>query len=283
MGMEAMCQDRLVTLEDTASGERTDEPRSTVPTPSYSRFVAIGDSWTEGVGDPDPTRPNGLRGWADRVAEALAADREDFRYANLAIRGRTVEEILDEQLAPALHLKPDLLTIQGAGNDLLHVRVDIDALVGSIDAAVAKANDVGSRVVLFTHGTPAAGPFRVLRGRVAIFNELLREVVDARNAVLVDNWRLREARDPRYWHADRIHLSPFGHQLAALHVLNSLGIRHDGDPLVLPEASGLTRRERLLAEVEWTRTFAGPWIYRRLRRRSLGDGITAKRPVLASI
>ena len=272
-----------MTLEDTAAGPRTDEPRSTVPTPSYSRFVAIGDSWTEGVGDPDPTRPNGLRGWADRVAEVLAADREDFRYANLAVRGRTVEEILDEQLAPALHLKPDLLTIQGAGNDLLHVRVDIDALVGSIDAAVATANDVGSRVVLFTHGTPAAGPFRVLRGRVAIFNELLREVVDARDAVLVDNWRLREARDPRYWDADRIHLSPFGHQLAALHVLNSLGTRHDGDPLVLPEASGLTRRERLLAELEWTRTFAGPWIYRRLRRRSLGDGITAKRPVLASI
>ena len=278
-----MCQHRLVTLEDTARGVRRGDPRSSEPTPTYSRYVAIGDSWTEGVGDPDPTRPNGVRGWADRVAEALAVDREDFRYANLAIRGRTVEEILDEQLAPALDLKPDLLTIQGAGNDLLHVRVDIDALAGSIDAAVAKANDIGSRVVLFTHGTPAAGPFRVLRGRVAIFNELIREVVDARNAVLVDNWRLREARDARYWDVDRIHLSPFGHRLAAGHVLNSLGIRHDDEPLVLPEASGLTRRERLLAEVEWTRTYLSPWIYRRLRGRSLGDGITAKRPVLAPI
>src|ERR1700710_2505484 len=110
----------------------------------WHRYVAIGDSWTEGVGDPDPDRPNGLRGWADRVAEALAAESEDFRYANLAIRGRTVEEILDEQLEPALALKPDLLTIQGGGNDLLHVRVDIDALVGYMDAAVARANDVGS-------------------------------------------------------------------------------------------------------------------------------------------
>ena len=217
------------------------ERRSTVLTPSYSRYVAIGDSWTEGVGDPDRTRPNGLRGWADRVAEALAADREDFRYANLAIRGRTVKEILDEQLAPALDLKPDLLTLQGAGNDLLHVRVDIDALVGSIDAAVAKANDSGSRVVLFTHGTPAAGPFRALRGRIAIFNELLREVVDTRDAVLVDNWRLREARDPRYWDADRIHLSPFGHHLAAWHVLNSLGIRHDDEPVGPARSRGLNQ------------------------------------------
>jgi lysophospholipase L1-like esterase len=269
-----------VTLEHSALHPRTG---GAAGTPSYARYVAIGDSWTEGVGDPDETRPNGLRGWADRVAEALATEREDFRYANLAIRGRTVEEILDEQLAPALALEPDLLSLQGAGNDLLHLRVDIDALVGSIDAAVGKANDIGARVVLFTHGTPAAGPFRALRGRIAIFNELLREVVDTRRAVLVDNWRLREAQDARYWDADRVHLSPFGHHLAALHVLDSLGIRHDHEPVVLPEATSSTRRERLRAEVEWASSFAGPWIYRRLTGRSLGDGINAKRPVLESI
>lgn len=274
-----------MTLRDAAPGARTEAANRarTAPTPSYSRYVAIGDSWTEGVGDPDPTRPNGVRGWADRVAEALAAERQDFGYANLAIRGRTVEEILDEQLAPALALKPDLLTIQGAGNDLLHVRVDIDALVGAIDAAVAQANEIGSRVLLFTHGTPAAGPFRALRGRIAIFNELIREVVDTRDALLVDNWRLREAEDQRYWDVDRIHPSPFGHQLAAVHVLNTLGIRHDDEPLVLPDVTGLTGRQRLLAEVEWTRIFAGPWVYRRLTGRSLGDGITAKRPVLAPV
>jgi lysophospholipase L1-like esterase len=273
-----------VSLDGSATGrvqERCRRP-SVVLTP-YRRYVAIGDSWTEGVGDPDQTRPNGLRGWADRVAEVLAADSEDLLYANLAIRGRTVEEILDEQLAPALDLKPDLLTLQGGGNDLLHLRVDIDALVGSIDAAVARANDIGARVVLFTHGTPAAGPFRALRGRIAVFNELLREVVDKRAAMLVDNWRLSEARDPRYWDVDRIHPSPLGHQLAALHVLNTLGIRHDHGPLVLPDAKGPIRRERLQADVEWLRTFAGPWAYRRLRGRSLGDGITAKRPVLGPI
>lgn len=270
---------------DTAPGARPgrSEPPSLGVTPSYSRYVAIGDSWTEGVGDPDQDRPHGLRGWADRVAEALAAGRDDFRYANLAVRGRTVEEIIDQQLAPALDLKPDLLTLQGAGNDLLHVRVDIDALVKSIDAAVVQANDVGARVVLFTHGTPAAGPFRALRGRIAVFNELLREVVDARGAVLVDNWRLSEARDPRYWDPDRIHLSPFGHHLAALHVLDTLGVHHDNEPLALPEPPVLTRRERLLADLEWTRAFAGPWIRRRLTGRSLGDGVTAKRPVLAPI
>jgi len=252
-------------------------------TPSYSRYVAIGDSWTEGLGDADETRPHGLRGWADRVAEALAAGRDDFRYANLAIRGRTVEEIIAEQLPPALDLRPDLLSLQGGGNDLLHVRVDIDALVGSIDAAVARANEVGACVVLFTHGIPAAGPFRALRGRIAIFNQLLREVVDHRGAVLVDNWRLHEATDPRYWDVDRIHPSPYGHQLAALHALKTLGVRHDDEPLPLPDPHVLTRRQRLLADVEWVTTFVGPWVHRRLTGRSLGDGITAKRPTLAPI
>jgi lysophospholipase L1-like esterase len=254
-----------------------------VPSPAYSRYVAIGDSWTEGVGDPDHTRPNGLRGWADRVAETLATRNEDFGYANLAIRGRTVSEIMDEQLAPALDLAPDLITIQGAGNDLLHVRVDIDALVGEIDAAVARATDIGAQVVLFTHGVAASGPFRALRGRVAIFNELLREVADARAAVLVDNWRLREARDPRYWDRDRIHLSPLGHHLAATHVLGTLGIGHDVEPPAASETMVLAGRQRLLADLEWTRTFAGPWVGRRLTGRSLGDGISPKRPALTPI
>lgn len=251
--------------------------------PTYSRYVAIGDSWTEGVGDPDQTRPNGLRGWADRVAETLTTRSDDFGYANLAIRGRTVGEIIDEQLEPALALRPDLITIQGAGNDLLHLSVDIDALVEAIDAAVSRAVDAGARVVLFTHGAAASGPFRALRGRIAVFNELLREVVDAHGAVLVDNWRIREARDPRYWDPDRIHLSPLGHHRAATHVLDTLGISHDFESPVLAEANVLVGKHRLLAELEWTRTFAGPWVYRRLTGRSTGDGISPKRPVLASI
>src|SRR3954451_20776764 len=102
----------------------------------FHRYVALGDSFTEGVGDPDPSRPNGLRGWADRVAEVLATTSDDFGYANFAIRGHRVHEIIEQQLDPALALAPDLLTFQGAGNDILRTRVDLDALVGDIDTAV---------------------------------------------------------------------------------------------------------------------------------------------------
>jgi len=249
----------------------------------YHRYAAIGDSWTEGVGDPDPTRPNGLRGWADRTAEVLASTTEDFGYANFAIRGHRIHEIIGQQLEPALALGPDLLSLQGAGNDILRTRVDLDTLVGDIDAAVGRANEAGATVALFTHGSAASGPFAALRGRIAIFNELIREVVDTRDAVLVDNWRIREARDIRLWDVDRVHLSPLGHHRAALEVLDTLGVPHEHPVFDLPTADVRSRRARLRTDLDWARTFVGPWAYRRFTGRSSGDGVQPKRPGLAPI
>ena len=102
------------------------------------RYVALGDSFTEGVGDPDPTRPNGLRGWADRVAEVLATTTPDFGYANLAVRGRKLPSILEEQVGPALALAPDLVSIHGGGNDVLRPRVDLDLLAADYDRAIGR-------------------------------------------------------------------------------------------------------------------------------------------------
>ena len=82
----------------------------------WHRLVALGDSFTEGIGDPEPLSGGGYRGWADRVAEELSGNQPDFAYANLAVRGRLVRQILDEQLSPALDLKPDLVTLSAGGN-----------------------------------------------------------------------------------------------------------------------------------------------------------------------
>ena len=116
----------------------------------FHRYVALGDSFTEGVGDPDPTRPNGLRGWADRVAEVLADRSDDFGYANLAIRGRKLPQVLAEQLEPALALRPDLVTIYAGGNDILRPKVDIDGLIAQYDHAVGRLVAAGAHVVMFT-------------------------------------------------------------------------------------------------------------------------------------
>ena len=130
---------------------------------TFHRYVALGDSFTEGVGDPDPTRPNGLRGWADRVAEVLAQQTEDFGYANLAIRGRKLGPIVAEQVDAAVALEPDLMTIHGGGNDVLRPRVD---LVG--DVAIGEEHGSNLRHVAGS-GRRAAGPGSVPCLEAAVF------------------------------------------------------------------------------------------------------------------
>jgi lysophospholipase L1-like esterase len=251
----------------------------------FHRFVALGDSFTEGVGDPDPARPNGLRGWADRVAEALATQAgDDFGYANLAIRGRKLPAILDEQVAPALALDPDLITIHGGGNDVLRPRVDLDALAAAYDDGVGRLVASGARVVVFTIADPGINPvFRMIRGRTAIFNEWVREIADHHGATLVDMWRMRGWKVSEVMDEDRLHLNPVGHQAIAVAVLDALAADHALAPLPLPDAVELTARERRAANLTWARQHAVPWMHRRLTGRSSGDGVQPKRPTLTPV
>jgi lysophospholipase L1-like esterase len=248
------------------------------------RYVALGDSFTEGVGDPDPARPNGLRGWADRVAEVLDRHSPGFGYANLAIRGRLLGAVLDEQLAPALAFRPDLVTIYAGGNDILRPGVDLDALAERYDAAVGDLTDAGARVLVWTGFDLGWAPvFGRLRGRVAIYNELVREIADRHAATVVDFWRLREYRDQRLWDQDRMHMSPAGHQRMAIEVLDTLGVPHDLTALPLSDHPVLTRAEERRAAYDWARGFALPWVKRRLTGTSSGDGVLPKRPTPAPI
>jgi lysophospholipase L1-like esterase len=250
----------------------------------FHRYVALGDSFTEGVGDPDPTRPNGVRGWADRVAEALALTTPDFGYANLAIRGRLMAQVLDTQLEPALALRPDLVTLYAGGNDLLRPRVDIDAIVKRYDDAVGRLSAAGAHVTLFTGFDLGHAPvFRYLRGRVAIYNEHVREIADRHAATLVDFWRMRDFRDPRLWSADRLHMSSAGHQRMAVAVLEALAVDHALVPDSLPALVRLSAREQRAATLGWAREHAAPWVERRVRRTSSGDGLPARRPTLDSV
>jgi lysophospholipase L1-like esterase len=253
-------------------------------TGSFRRFVALGDSFTEGVGDHDPDRPNGVRGWADRFAEGLARQTNDVRYANLAIRGRKMDAILAEQIEPALALEPDLVTIYAGGNDILRPKVDIDALVARYGEAVGRLAATGAQVVMFTGFDLGFAPiFRHLRGRVATYNELVREVADDHRAVLVDYWRLREYRDPRYWDVDRLHMSAAGHQRMAIAVLDALGLQHDRPLPTLAPLTVMDRRQQRAANLAWARAHAAPWVRRRLAGTSSGDSLSARRPTLEPV
>src|ERR1700744_2412460 len=100
----------------------------------FGSFAALGDSFTEGVGDPCASGA-GCRGWADRFAEELASQRPGLRYANLAIRGKLVSEVLDEQVPLAIAMRPDLVSLAAGGNDMLRFRTDPDELAVTFETA----------------------------------------------------------------------------------------------------------------------------------------------------
>jgi lysophospholipase L1-like esterase len=256
-----------------------------VTAPVFHRYVALGDSFTEGVGDADASRPNGVRGWADRVAEVLATHTDDFGYANLAVRGRTLRPILDQQIEPAIALRPDLVTIYAGGNDLIRPRCDVDALGERYDDAVGKLAATGATVGVFTAFDPGGGgPFARLRGRFAIYNERVREIAERHGAVVLDSWRMRPEDPELMWSEDRLHLGPLGHRAVAIEVLDTLGVPHELDLSDPTGSLGETPfRAGKRADLDWLVRHAAPWVKRRLTGKSSGDGITPKRPTLEPI
>ena len=161
-------------------------------------------------------------------------------------------------------------------------KVDIDALVERYDAALGKLAATGARLLVFTAFDPGGSAiYRPLRGRFALYNELVRWSADRHGATIVDFWRFRVLRDWRYWDRDRLHLGPAGHQWMAIQVLDVLGVPHGVDQPELPPEAVLTRGDRYRANAEWTRTHFVPWVQRRVTGRSSGDAVRPKRPGLA--
>jgi lysophospholipase L1-like esterase len=239
------------------------------------RYAAIGDSFTEGVGDelPDGT----TRGWADRVAAGLAAARDEpVLYANLAVRGKQLEPIVTEQLDAALALNPapTLLTLNGGGNDMLRPRTDVARLVELTARAVHRCAGTGTRLVLLSGADPGDGiPFgRAVRRRGDALTEGVAALAREHGVPLVDVFHDREIRHPSYWAPDRLHLGPAGHRRVAALVLDALG---EGAAAQAVRTEGPQVR-RLLAELRYYREHVLPWVARRVRGRSSGDGRTGK-------
>lgn len=245
----------------------------------FERFVALGDSQTEGLNDPDGR--GGFRGWADRFAVLLTATSPHLQYANLAVRGRLMGAIRDEQLAPGLAMRPDLVTVMGGLNDMMRTSVDLDAVAEHLDVMVAAARAAGATVLTNTFPDPAsiAPLFRRLAPRVAAYNERIRAVAAAHDAVVVDFAARGVGTDLRIWSPDRIHANPWGHSLIAAAFADTLGVTGVGHWQVpLPISAPVGRLRRGAAELRWLGADVVPWLLRRLRGRSSGDGITAKRP-----
>jgi len=245
----------------------------------WRRMVSLGDSFTEGIGDPEPSLPGGHRGWADRVAEVLSAQVEDFAYANLAVRGRLIGQIVDAQVEPALALKPDLVTFSAGGNDVIRPGGDPDAVAELFEDAVARLSSQGATVVVFTGVDTAFTPvFRGIRGRVAIYNENIRAIADRYDCIVADQWALKEIQDMRFFDDDRLHMNALGHHEVARMVLRALNVPNDLQAMQPDPLPSTTWRAARGNDLVWAREYLVPWVLRRLRHQSSGDTITAKRP-----
>lgn len=268
--------------------------RVSPPAVPWTRYVAIGDSFTEGMCD-EGDRPGDERehhgeyvGWADRLATMLArvADREgaSFAYANLAIRGRLLADVTDRQLPEALALGPDLISIVGGGNDIMRPAADMTALAARLERAVVAARATGADVLLATPTNPEGAPIiRHLRGRHAVHTANIWSIARRHGCHVIDQWGLGALQDWRMWAEDRIHMTSEGHRRVALAAFAALGYRpEDADwEAPLPPRPAPARAERLRSDREWLATHVSPWVGRRLRGRSSGDTRAAKRPALA--
>ncbi len=251
----------------------------------YRRYVAIGDSQTEGLNDGDEA--SGYCGWADRLAELLADVEPTVLYANLAVRGRRAGAVRAEQLEAALALEPDLVTVMAGMNDLIRPGFDAAAVVGELEAMFAALSAGGAQVVTFTFPDIAkiAPLVRRLRPRLLDFNDRIREAADKHGVILVDTFAYPVTWDPRLWSIDRIHATPLGHATIAAATADALGLPGSDKNwrLPLPQLVRQAGWRRAGREVHWLATFLGPWAWRRLRGRSSGDGRTAKRPALLPV
>jgi lysophospholipase L1-like esterase len=246
----------------------------------FQRYVAIGDSSTEGLNDPDGR--GGFRGWPTRLAERIASSQGSLHYANLAIRGQTTRQILEGQLGPALQLGPDLVTLFSGTNDVIARRFNADAVAADVERMHTALIGQGATLLTFTLPdlTPVMPLARWLASRVRDLNAALRSVSLATGATLVDLAAHPVAGDSRLWSEDRLHANSAGHARIAEALAEALGLPGTGPGWAapLPERPLPTTLQRIQAELRWGRRHLLPWAWRHLRGRSSGDERKPSRP-----
>nr|WP_221446857.1 GDSL-type esterase/lipase family protein [Microbacterium thalassium] len=270
---------RLRAMDDSLlvrGTQRPDPAEHVEPPQSWRRFVALGDSLTEGLCDSSRMNAGEYRGWADRLAQLLAHGQNGpFRYANLAVRSRRVADLVEQQVPAALALRPDLVSILIGANDLVGTAVDPAALAARVEGAVRRLREAGADVLLVTTFLPPRRAAKLFARRFGEYNVHLRRIADQTGARLVDIEPQPAMRESAMWADDRVHLRSGGHRFLAYRAAAALGV---------PDAVELADLDAVLHSEEdepanpsgWFTRDALPWVWRRLRGRTAGDGLSAK-------
>ena len=86
----------------------------------YKRLIVCGDSYSEGMSDE--IIGGQYRGWADRIADVMTQEVDSFTYVNLAVRGKLLSQVIEDQLPDAISLvtgPETLLSFHAGANDAL--------------------------------------------------------------------------------------------------------------------------------------------------------------------
>lgn len=251
----------------------------------FARYVAIGDSTTEGLDDPDGL--GSYRGWANRFAELIAAEQGSLLYANLAVRGLKTRAILETQLQRALDMRPDLSTVVSGTNDVLRPRFNVKAYQRDVERMQSALIGQGATVLTFTLPDLSSvnTTARMARARVHAMNSALREVSQSTGVIVVDLAEYAIASDLRLWSVDRLHANALGHARIAAALADAVHLPGSDSTWSTPlgEADPMSARERWRANWHWTNEYFIPWLGRRIKGRSSSDGVQCKRPELTPV
>jgi lysophospholipase L1-like esterase len=252
-----------------------------------NQFIALGDSLTEGLSDkyPDGT----YRGWADRVADEMSKHHQDFRYANLAVRGKLIEEVVADQLQVALPWmqgSQTLVTFHAGANNVLRPKFEPNQVFETYANAVSQIAATGSKILLFTVrevSNPQTKTQQYWNQRFGPFNENVKRVADEFGATVMDANSREVFGDPRMLAKDRLHLSTEGHRRVAAAVLSTIEMPHDADwQDPMSPYKPAPAPVRVVGSVAWGIAFLVPWAIRRITRKSSGDGRVAKHSELVT-
>ncbi|MFT4233792.1 MAG: SGNH/GDSL hydrolase family protein, partial [Microbacterium sp.] len=219
--------------------------------------------------------PDGAyRGWADRLATLLAqTSRGEFRYANLAVRSRRMRDLVRDQAPRALSMRPDLVAILMGSNDLVHHGASPLVLGEQLEAVVREIRATGADVLLVTPFLPHRHSSLVFAKRFAAFSHEVRRIARETGSLLLDVEALPELGVPDMWAEDRVHLRSRGHRLLSYRAAEVLG---------LPFAHALGDLDDALHVDDdepgsgWVHKHLLPYVARRLRGRTAGDGLAPK-------
>jgi lysophospholipase L1-like esterase len=252
----------------------------------FRRFVAIGDSLTEGLGDERFHWDRQHAGWADRLAailhESSASEGVALRYANLAVRSRKIEQVMTTQLEHALDLKPDLVTVMAGGNNLWNSDVDWVRVSALYRDGISRLRDSGATVLVANSINPVhVRAFSSGRARAERMTEMIEDVAAEMGCGVIDLFRHELLHDVRAWARDRVHFGVGAHSSVAN---AAAGVLQLSKRILMPESDVLSDARHSARDLAaWMARDVTPYFVRVARGTTAGDGVVAKRPRLSPI